>query len=78
MSVYRSSRGHLGVGTPTANAAPLLTYAMTDGDGSFVITGLKPGRYFLIAPWTGRWVTLPAGKSVVVNFHVCSNCPRPV
>jgi hypothetical protein len=57
-----------------------LAIATTGTDGRFVITGLAPGRYFLVPTspaYTvrGQWAELAAGKGATVTLEACRDCP---
>ena len=67
----------------TPRPRPVAT-AATGPDGSFVITGLAPGRYFLATadptpPFlvVGRWVVLRAEQGASVTLYACRDCPLP-
>ena len=52
--------------------------AITDADGRFTLSGLRPRRYFLVTGSTGRWVSLPASGTPPVTLRICRDCMVPL
>jgi hypothetical protein len=51
---------------------------ITGADGRFTLSGLRPGRYFLVTGTTGRWVSLPASGTPQVTLRICRDCMVPL
>jgi hypothetical protein len=66
------------LGPVMANPPLPVATAITDADGRFTLSGLRPRRYFLVTGVTGRWVSLPASGAQQVTLRVCGNCPVPL
>jgi hypothetical protein len=57
--------------------------AVTSRAGTFIFSGLRPGRYFVTVAnahvaVTGRWVTLSAEHGTAVLLVQCTDCPMPL
>ena len=52
--------------------------AITDADGRFTLSGLRPRRYFLVTGTTGRWVSLPTSGTPPVTLRICRDCMVPL
>jgi hypothetical protein len=51
----------------------------SDGGGRFRLSGLEPGRYFvLFGRATSRWVRLTPGHGARVTAAMCQDCPLPM
>ena len=69
-------------GTLQLSPPPPVATAMTAADGRFEITGLPPGRYFVVpidarVVVSGQWVTVTAHAGATVELVGCSDCPPP-
>jgi hypothetical protein len=51
---------------------------MTDTAGSFTLSGLKPGRYFVTSGTAGTWVRLSTGGATPITLSICRDCPVPL
>src|SRR6476660_9353425 len=66
------------LGPVMANPPLPVATATTDADGRFMLSGLRPRRYFLVTGVTGHWVSLLASGAPQVTLRVCGNCPVPL
>ena len=51
---------------------------MTDTAGSFTLSGLKPGRYFVASGTAGTWVRLSTGGATPITLSICRDCLVPL
>jgi len=51
---------------------------ITGADGRFMLSGLRPRRYFLVTGTTGRWVPLRASGTRPVTLRICRDCMVPL
>jgi hypothetical protein len=51
----------------------------TGSDGSYRVTGLAPGRYYVtFGKAAGTWVRMPTSGGATANGVVCTDCPLPL
>jgi hypothetical protein len=69
-------------GKPVQHPPDPVAVSVTGADGSFRLTGLSPGRYFITVVVTGlavpgHWVTVTASRGARVLLIHCTDCPGP-
>ena len=76
VSAYR--RAFPPVGPVTPNRPKAIAATVSASDGSFSLTGLQPGRYFVVAQSMAHWVQVAPGAGAKLTIAVCSDCPLPL
>ena len=76
VSAYR--RAFPVVGPITVNHPKAVADTVSARDGSFSLTGLLPGRYFVVAQSSARWVQVSPWAGAKLTIAVCSDCPLPL
>ncbi len=66
------------VGPITVNRPKAVAATLSASDGSFTLTGLRPGRYFVVAQSMAHWVQVPPGAGAKLTIAICSDCPLPL
>lgn len=66
------------VGPIMVNGPKAVAHAVTADDGSFTLSGLRPGRYFVVAQSSARWVQVTPLAGAQLTIAVCSDCPLPL
>jgi len=66
------------VGPIMADGPTPVAHTISGSDGRFVLRGLKPGRYFLVAESSGHWVRLSPWTGATLTIAVCRDCPLPL
>jgi len=66
------------VGPVMLNHPKPVARTVSGTDGGFVLPSLRPGRYFVVAQSTARWVHLTPWAGAKLTIAVCSDCPLPL
>ena len=66
------------VGPIMVDGPRAIAHTVSASDGTFVLRGLRPGRYFVVAQSTARWVELRPWSGARVTIAVCGDCPLPL
>jgi hypothetical protein len=66
------------VGPIIMNGPKAVAHTVSANDGSFSLTGLHPGRYFVVAQSSARWVQVSPSAGAKLTIAVCSDCPLPL
>jgi hypothetical protein len=67
------------IGPVMLNQPKPIARTTSDGGGRFRLSGLEPGRYFvLFGRATARWVRLTPRHGARVTAAMCQDCPLPM
>jgi hypothetical protein len=67
------------IGPVMLNQPKPIARTTSDGGGHFRLSGLEPGRYFLLfGRATARWVRLSPGHGARLTAAICQDCPLPM
>jgi hypothetical protein len=66
------------VGPIMVNGPKAVAHTVSAHDGSFTLSGLRPGRYFVVAQSSARWVQVTPLAGAQLTIAVCSDCPLPL
>jgi hypothetical protein len=60
------------------NGPKAVAHTVTANDGSFALSDLRPGRYFVVAQSSAHWVQVTPLAGARLTIAVCSDCPLPL